>query len=239
MELDAVDAQAAVAACQYLAVLRSRRHLELVGHRGRRERVVAPGLEVLREADEDPAAVVRHRARLPVHEALRLPDLSAEGLDDRLVAEAHAERRGRRREPANDLHGRAGALRPPGSRRDDEVGGTETLRPVRVDLVVAAHDHLSAELLEQVDEVVREAVVVVDEQDHRSDSASVIAVSRAASFRRHSSCSACGSESATIPAPAWRWATRSWSTTVRIAMQVSRSPFGCTCPTAPPYGPRR
>src|SRR5207247_7699169 len=101
------------------------------------------------------------------------------------------------------------------------------------DLVVPAHEHLRPELLEEVDEVVGERVVVIDQQDHRSASASVIAVSSAASFRRHSSCSAAGSESATMPAPACRWATPSRRTTVRIAMHVSRPTPGSAYPTAP------
>src|SRR2546430_2690661 len=116
---------------------------------------------------------------------------------------------------------------------------SEAFGLVRVDLVVAADEDLGTELREEVDEVVGEAVVVVDEEDHRSVSARVIAVSSAASLRRHSSCSACGSESATIPAPAWRCATPPWRTIVRIVMQVSRSPSGMPYPTAPPYGPRR
>ena len=40
------------------------------------------------------------------------------------------------------------------------------LRLRRVDLVVAPDDDLRPELLEEVDEVVGEAVVVVDQQDH-------------------------------------------------------------------------
>ena len=42
----------------------------------------------------------------------------------------------------------------------------EPLGLVRVDRVVAEHRHLGAELLEEVREVVGEAVVVVDEEDH-------------------------------------------------------------------------
>src|ERR687884_195325 len=57
------------------------------------------------------------------------------------------------------------------------------------------------------------------------DAAAVVAeeggLPRAASFRRHSSCSAAGSESATTPAPAWRCATPSRNTIVRIAIHVS------------------
>ena len=54
---------------------------------------------------------------------------------------------------------------PAGAGGEDEVGG-QSLRLVRVDRVVAAHDDLRAELAEEVREVVGERVVVVDQQDH-------------------------------------------------------------------------
>ena len=76
MELNAVHAQRAVADGHHLAVGRGRRDLELVGHRGRRKRVVAAGLEVLRQPREDPATVVRDRARLSVDQTLGLTDLA-------------------------------------------------------------------------------------------------------------------------------------------------------------------
>src|SRR5213078_1259399 len=100
-----------------------------------------------------------------------------------------------------------------------------------VDRVVPPDRHLRAELAEQVREVVGERVVVVDQQDHRLASASSIAISSAASLRRHSSCSAAGSESATIPAPACSSAAPPSRITVRIAMQVSKEPPGIAYPT--------
>src|SRR6266699_5004439 len=101
----------------------------------------------------------------------------------------------------------------------------EPFRGSRVDCVVAADGDLGAELTEEYREVVRERVVVVDEQNQRwSASARSIAASTAASFRRHSSCSAAGSESATIPAPACKYATPSRRRIVLIAMHVSSVP---------------
>src|SRR5262249_33918743 len=117
--------------------------------------------------------------------------------------------------------------------------GAEPLRRPRADRVVSPDYDLGAKLAEEVREVVREAVVVVDEEDHAPSSASAIACSSAASLARHSACSAAGSESATIPAPAWRCAIPSASTIVRMAMQVSSVPSGSAYPTAPAYGPRR
>src|SRR5439155_26941218 len=166
-------------------------------------------------------------------EAFRRTDLAAERLDDRLVPEAHAEGWHARREPLHDLDGRARAGRAPGAGREEEVRGSEPLGLAGVDRVVAPDDHLRSELAEEVREVVRERVVVVDQQDHFRASASSIAVSSAASLRRHSSCSAAGSESATIPAPACNSATPPSRTIVRIAMQASSASPGSAYRTAP------
>src|SRR5215210_6506138 len=164
--------------------------------------MVTAGLERLGEPAEEATAVVVDRARFAVHEPPRLSDLSAEGLDDRLMAEADAEGGYLRGQPPDDLDTGARGGRPSRAGGEDELRRPEPLRLVRVDRIVAVDHHLRAELAEEVREVVGERVVVVDQQDHTRASASSIAVSRAASFRRHSSCSAVGSESATIPAPA-------------------------------------
>src|SRR5262249_19016107 len=132
-------------------------------------------------------------------------------------------------------------LRSAGPRRDDESVGPESDGVGHADRVVAEHVDVGTPLLEQVHEVPRERVVVVQHQDLHaySASASSIAASSAASFARHSRCSAAGSESATTPAPAWSCATPPETTIVRSAMHVSIDPPGSTYPTAPAYGPRR
>ena len=101
-----------------------------------------------------------------MHERLRLADLAAEGLDDRLVAEADAERRDcgpSRRMSSIETPGVAGR---PGPGEMTRCVGASALRLVRRDRVVADDVHLGAELLEEVREVVGERVVVVDQQDH-------------------------------------------------------------------------
>ena len=138
---------------------------ERVGHARRGERVVAARDEPVGEPRVDPEAVVADRARLPVDERLRLRHLAAEALDDRLVAEADAERRRRRAEAEDQLDRAAGVDRPPWARRDDEAIGSELARRGDGHLVAAPDDDLGAELLEQVDEVVGERVVVVDDED--------------------------------------------------------------------------
>ena len=230
MELHALDPVRAVPDRHHLAVLRAGGDRQLVRHAHGRERVVAPCLDLLGQAREDPLAVVSDAARLAVQERLRLADLASEGLDDRLMAEADPEGRDGRPEPPDQLHRDARILRASGAGRDDEPVGCERLRLLHRDRVVAEDLDLGAELLEQMDEVPRERVVVVEHQDLHaySLSASSIAASSAASFARHSRCSAAGSESATIPAPACSRATPSATTIVRSAMQVSIVPPGST-----------
>ena len=110
----------------------------------------------------------------------------------------------------------------PGPGEMTRCEGASRAAVLAVDRVVAAHADIGAELSEEMREVVRERVVVVDQQDQRcSRSARSMAASTAASLRRHSSCSAVGLESATIPAPACRCATPSSRTIVLIAMHVS------------------
>ena len=177
--------------------------------------VVAAALERAREASEQTLAVVLDPTRLAVDEEPGLPDLAAVGLDDRLVAETDAERGNPRADPPHDLDAGARVGRTPRPGRDDEMRGREALGAARVDRVVAEDRDIGPELLEQVRQVVREAVVVVDQQHaragcvHAPASARSIAVSIARSLLRHSWFSAVGSESATTPAPACRWATPS------------------------------
>src|SRR5262245_12534468 len=99
MELDALDRQLAVAHAHDLALRARRRHLEHVRDAGRGARVVAAGLERRGQPRVQALSAVRHRARLAMHEPPRLADVAAEHLDDRLVAEADAERRDAWAEP--------------------------------------------------------------------------------------------------------------------------------------------
>src|SRR4030095_9119269 len=112
---------------------------------------------------------------------------------------------------------------------------------VERDGVVAPHGDLGAELREVLYEVVSEGVVVVDHQDARHHSRAPMRSAWTAerALFTHSRCSASGSESATIPAPACTKARPSRITTVRMAIAVSIPPEYPKYPTAPPYTPRR
>src|SRR5258708_30749665 len=93
MELHAFDRQRAMPDSHDFTIVRTRGDLELIRDGRRRERVVAPDLERLRQAGKDAAPVVLDEARLPVQQPLRRRDLATERLDDRLMPEADTERR--------------------------------------------------------------------------------------------------------------------------------------------------
>ena len=181
------------------------------------QRVIAADLAVRRQPGEHALAVVVDRRGLAVHQPAGAHDAAAEGLDDGLVAEAHAEHRHAPGERADHVHRHARVARRAGPRRDAQVGRRERQRLVDRDLVVAAHVDLGAEHEEGLHQVVGERVVVVDEQQPRPvrggvlrhggshDAPPAIASARAAEplLAMISSYSLCGTLSATMPAPAW------------------------------------
>ncbi len=99
--------------------------------------------------------------------------------------------------------------RDPSVRADEEV------------IEVGTQRDLGSELFSGLWGVVRRGYVA---GQPRSASAAAMAASMAPALLRVSASSVTGLESATIPAPAWTWATPSFRSTVRMVMQVSRLP---------------
>src|SRR6266550_2131506 len=195
------------------------------------ERVVARGLGRVWHPDEDALAVMSDERGLSVPR-LRSPDDRRTERDRRaLESEADAQRRDAALGSLAHQRGRAaGRLGPARPRRDDEAVGARVERRRERRIVGAQHHDLGAERTERLREVVGERVVVVDEQHacrHRTISApstSSIARRSARAFALVSSSSADGSESTTIPAPAWMRHTPSAMTAVRMPMHVSMRP---------------
>src|SRR3954463_13144745 len=239
VELHAEARQLAMLRRHHEAVLRPRGELEL-----RRQvvalddqRVVARRFEWHRDALEDAVPLVIHERSLSMHRRRPVHGASRSQAD-RLVAEAHAEQRGRGRQQIEQFRERPGVTRMPRpGRQHDGVGlhRNELLGRLHVGL---HDDGRSPEALDQLDEVVRERVVVVDNEDHAGTSIGATAGSSAAALARVSRSSVSGSESATTPAPAWMLTASPVPPAVRIVMQKSRSPANVRYPTAPAYGPR-
>ncbi len=134
-----------------------------------RQRMVAGRGEGAGDVLEQALAGVVNLAGLAVHQRLGADHFPAIGLADRLVAEADPQDRQLRRRGAQQrqadprLIGRAG----PG--RQDHPLRPHRQRVLHRDLVVAPDSRLRPQLVHIVDEVVGEAVVVIDHQDHAAD----------------------------------------------------------------------
>src|SRR5919112_4147357 len=147
---------------------------------------------------------------------------------ERLVPEAHSEHRHSVLGVAADrVLGETCLLRRARARRHDHAVGAalEQLRQI-----VAHHLDVGPELAEVLDEVVGERVVVVDYEHARHaqslwSHASRMASMTAPAFASVSRTSYAGSESATMPPPAWRCTRPSFTTAERMKMQLSRSPL--------------
>src|SRR6266851_8566491 len=156
---------------------------------------------------------------------------------------------------ADKVDGDARVARDARTRRNDDEIRRNVTDPVDGDGVVADDRYVGAQLAQVLVQVVGKAVVVIDQQHARRAhattssftadgarpsmrSASATADNTALALLSVSWYSVGGSESATMPAPAWIWATPSLRTRVRIVMAVSRSPSRLKKPMAPPYGPR-
>src|SRR5215213_4880529 len=137
------------------------------------ERVVAARVEAVFEPLEYGLAVVANLGGLAVDWLGRAHDPAAENLADGLVAEADAEDGDVAREVGYQLQRHARVVGHARPRRDDDaVGAYLPFDFAHRDLVVAAHDDLRAQLAEILDEVVRERVVVIYQENliaHRPD----------------------------------------------------------------------
>src|SRR3954454_16328935 len=171
VELDALGGQAAVADAHEDAAAVGG-GLQLVGQAlGRdHERVVAPDRQRVGQAGVDALAVMGDVGGLAVDRVVG-GDGCAERLPHRLMPQADAEGgHAGLGEAAGDREADAGLVRRARAGRDHDalVGSLE--QPVGVGLVVADDLDVRAQLAEVLDEVVGEAVVVVDDEDPHGQS---------------------------------------------------------------------
>ncbi len=108
-------------------------------------------------------------AGLAVHQALGPDHFAAISLPDRLVAQADPQDRQVRRRPAQQRQADPGLVGRTGPRRQQHRFRRHGQGVLHRDLVVAPDKRLCPQLVHIVDEVVGEAVVVIDHQDHGSD----------------------------------------------------------------------
>src|SRR5258707_3072957 len=231
MELHALHGELAVAHAHDLAVLGFCSDLEALGQSRapNRQRMVTRRHEGARQPAEHADAGMADRRGFPVDDLTRMHDLAAESLADRLMTEAHPQYRdpagkfAHRRERDPRFGGSAG----PGG--NDHAFRSHHGDVRRRDLVVATHFDVGAELAQILHQIPGEGIVVVDHQNHARPSIPLKAISAARSTARALARVSCnslsGTESATIPAPAWTCIWPSFTTAVRIAMARSISPL--------------
>src|SRR5579883_1095806 len=131
------------------------------------ERMVACGLERRVKAMEKAAAVVANGRELAVHRLGRPHHPAAESFADRLVAEADAEEGDFAGNRGDQIEADAGVLRGAGTGRKDNSVGIGGDNGGARNPVVAMHAHRGTQFPEIMHEVEGEAVVVVDQDDHR------------------------------------------------------------------------
>src|SRR3990170_3464549 len=155
---------------------------------------------------KDRSTIVGNLRRFPVDQRWGGDNPAAEDLADCLVAQAHSQDGHFPGEVSDRLDEDARIGGPSGSGRKNQC-----LRRARFDfahryLVVALDFQLGAQFSEQLHQVVRKRIVVIEDEDHRgvpplSSWAMAMALSSALPLLRVSSYSLSGTESATMPAP--------------------------------------
>ena len=143
VELHALDGQRLVADAHDFAVVGPRGDVEAVGQRLALDgqRMVTGAGQRVGQALEDADILVVHRRNLTVHQLLGMHDPAAEGLADRLVAEADAEQRNLAGEFADRRPRNAGLGRGAGAGRNDQIVGLEAGNVGDGDSVVAVNLH--------------------------------------------------------------------------------------------------
>ena len=171
MKLDAVQGPGLVADAHDLPFGRPRGDFEvrvLKRLAPNDEAVIAGGVERVRQAGEDPSAVVVDGGHLAVHDPGIADHLAAERMADALMAEADAERRHGRGKAAENVIRHAGLIGRTRPRRDDDVGRPQVGDAIGRDPVVAddGHRQVGVKLPKPLNEVVGERVVIIDQQNH-------------------------------------------------------------------------
>ena len=133
------------------------------------ERVIPHRREGRRDALEQLIVLVDDRARLAVHQPVRLHDLPPERLADCLVAEADAEHRHLARERAHQRDGDPSLSGGARAGRDHGDARLEREHARDRDRVVAVHGGRFAQRPEVLDEVVGEGIVVVEDEQHEGN----------------------------------------------------------------------
>ncbi len=128
--------------------------------------MIAVGDERGGQPIEQSGAVVCDRADLAVHRSGGADHAPAECLANALMPETDAQYGNRTRGRANQFDGNSGAIRITRSRRNHDAGRARRQRFLDGQGIVTAHFHIGTQFTEVVKQVVSEAIVVIDEEEH-------------------------------------------------------------------------
>ena len=127
------------------------------------QRVIPRRREVRRQASEDAAAVVADRGGVAMRRGRRANDPAAVCRGNGLVAEADAQQRRDRSALPDDIDADPRLARGAGTRRDDDPGWTQRRDIRRGDFIVTDDLDFAASAEQQVRQVVRERIVIIDQ----------------------------------------------------------------------------
>lgn len=160
------------------------------------ERMIATNRHGIRNAGKDALPRVMDLARPSVPRLRRADNVCSEGSSNDLMSQADSEQRDLSPEFAHDLEGATCVLRRARARGDDERCRLQLSNSLRMDGVAPDDLRLLPQAAQIASQVVNEAVVVVEEQDHgRSALTKPVALCQVSSY----SCR--GSDWATMPPP--------------------------------------
>src|SRR3984893_13668805 len=195
--------------------------------------MIAGCFERLGQIFENTAALVGDLRSFAVHQLLRPHYFAAKTLRDALMAEANAENWNLRSELADQFGTDSCVFRTTRTRRNTDPVRFKFLDFVDRNFVVPLYHQIDiVHLAEKLNEIIGEGIIVIDDQQFHSSSPSqssffsarTIADSIAFALLTHSSNSLVGFESATMPAPACKYAFPFFKIIDRMAMQLSCDP---------------
>ena len=167
-----------------------------------------------------------------MHQLLRANDVATQRRTNALVTQADAQNRQLAHEVANRRYRNAGLVGGAGAGRHHQAVGLARGDFFQRDFVVAEDFDLGTQLAKVLDDVVGEAVVVIDHQQldlvhgahSNPSSTSSLARSKARALASVSFHSSSGTESATTPAAACTYRVWFLMMPVRMAIATSMSP---------------
>lgn len=174
MKLDPLDGQPLVPKPHHFAIiLGGRRDQESLRDRVAigAQRVISDRLKRVRHPGKESLAIVFDRTRFSVPHQSRTVHCGSADVGDRLVPEANAKERHIEARPSfkrgpGDIQADARFAGSAGAWREKNSSRSQGRDALQVDLVVPTDDNLCPALPEVLDQVIGEAIEIVDDEDH-------------------------------------------------------------------------